>query len=107
MSGQRRNGGCGFGGVFVLLVVLGVIVKFIWWILAALAAAAMIAFVFYVVQRADKRRTAELARKAAIAARADEQHSQILAGDDRGIYGEYLPHEDFSIRAPQLAEWPN
>jgi hypothetical protein len=29
--------------------------------------------------------------QAALAARADEQHALILAGDDRGIYGEYTP----------------
>ena len=28
---------------------------------------------------------------AAFAARADEQHAQILAGDNRGIYGDYRP----------------
>lgn len=29
----------------------------------------------------------------ALAARADEQHAQIMAGDDRGTYGEYPPVE--------------
>ncbi len=28
---------------------------------------------------------------AAIAARADQQHAWVLAGDDRGIYGKYPP----------------
>jgi hypothetical protein len=30
--------------------------------------------------------------QAAIVARADRQHSQVLAGDDRGVYGDYRPH---------------
>jgi hypothetical protein len=29
--------------------------------------------------------------QAALAARADEQHALILAGDDRGVYGDYPP----------------
>jgi hypothetical protein len=34
---------------------------------------------------------ARTAARAAIVARADEQHKQIMAGDDRGLYGEYPP----------------
>jgi hypothetical protein len=29
--------------------------------------------------------------RAALVARADEQHAWILAGDDRGLYGAYPP----------------
>ncbi len=39
----------------------------------------------------DARDTAREAARAAIIARADEQHAQILAGDDRGMYGDYRP----------------
>lgn len=31
------------------------------------------------------------ARKAALAARADQQHRWVMAGDPRGIYGLYTP----------------
>jgi len=27
----------------------------------------------------------------AVAARVDQQHAWVLAGDDRGIYGDYVP----------------
>jgi hypothetical protein len=41
------------------------------------------------------RQDAELERQnrehAALVARADEQHAWVLAGDDRGVYGEHAP----------------
>jgi hypothetical protein len=52
---------------------------------------ALIVLVFVLVQRSDKRRAAEQARNAAIAARSDQQHAWTLAGDDRGMYGDYRP----------------
>jgi hypothetical protein len=39
------------------------------------------------VDRSDKRFAAKLERDATIARRADEQHKQIMAGDDRRLYG--------------------
>ena len=45
--------------------------------------------VWYVSRCLDARDAARLA----IAARADEHHALILAGDDRGIYGEYTPKQ--------------
>ncbi|MEV0947242.1 hypothetical protein [Rhodococcus sp. NPDC049939] len=37
------------------------------------------------------RRNGETARRSALRARADIQHQQYLAGEDRGIYGEFPP----------------
>jgi hypothetical protein len=42
---------------------------------------------FYASRCTDARDAA----RAAIIARAGEQHAQILAGDDRGMYGDYRP----------------
>jgi hypothetical protein len=89
MSSERGGGGLGAG--FVLLLFVGFVVKFWLWILVGIAAAAVLVVVFCLVSGSDKRRGAELERDAAIARRADEQHKQILAGDDRGIYGDYVP----------------
>jgi hypothetical protein len=41
---------------------------------------------FYAARRVDAREHARLA----IAARADRQHAWVLAGDDRGVYGEHI-----------------
>lgn len=89
---ERRSGG-GFGSIVAVLIVVGLIAKFIWWVLAVVGAALVIGLFGWALHRVEQRRIAELARIAAIAARADEQHAQIMAGDDRGIYGAYPPVE--------------
>jgi membrane protein YqaA with SNARE-associated domain len=62
------------------------------WLLAALAAAATIGrAVGWWLARRDDRAVERRCRDAEICARADRQHAQVLAGDDRGIYGQYLP----------------
>jgi hypothetical protein len=52
----------------------------------------LIAVVYYgrrAVDRHGERVAAERRRVAGIVARADEQHAWIMAGDERGMYGEY------------------
>jgi hypothetical protein len=85
MSSERRSSGG--GAAFTLLLVLGFVVMF-WWIFAIIAGIVVLGTAgWYLACRIDARDAA----LAAIAARADEQHALILAGDDRGIYGEYTP----------------
>jgi len=61
------------------------------WIVAVLGAAVVFGLLlwaaFYAARRADAREHARMA----IVARADQQHRMVLAGDDRGVYGEYRP----------------
>jgi hypothetical protein len=86
MSSERRSGG---GAAFVLLLVVGFVAMF-WWIFAIIAGLALLAgAAWYVSHRLDARDATRLA----LAARADEQHALVLAGDDRGIYGEYTPKQ--------------
>ena len=60
-----------------------------WWIFAVIAGIVVLgAAGWYLACHVDARRCRA---GAAIAARADEQHAQVLAGDDRGIYGDYVP----------------
>ena len=42
---------------------------------------------FYAARRVDARHDARLV----IAAHADQQHAWVLAGDDRGVYGQFPP----------------
>jgi hypothetical protein len=87
MSSDRRGGG---GALFTLLLVLGFVVTF-WWVFAILAGLIVLGGVaWYAACRVDARYAAQ----AAIAARADEQHAWVLAGDHRGIYGDYMPATD-------------
>lgn len=91
MSSERRGGGGGLGAAFVLLIFIGFIAKFWAWVLAVLGALLVFGLLlwltFYVERRSDARQDA----RAAIVARADQQHAWVLAGDDRGLYGTYPP----------------
>jgi hypothetical protein len=91
MSDESRGGSGGFGGAFVLLIFVGFVVKFWVWIAVAFGAAIVFGLLlwaaFYAARRVDAREHARLA----IAARAEQQHAWVLAHDDRGIYGDYVP----------------
>lgn len=83
---MERSGG-GFGALFGVLLIIGIIIKFIWWILGAAALVGLF-FLARAIARWYAKRSAEYARyRDALAARADEQHNWVLQGDDRGIYG--------------------
>jgi hypothetical protein len=72
MSDERRGGSGGFGGAFVLLIVVGAIVKFWVWIAVAFGAAVVFGLLlwlaFYAARRVDAREHARIA----IVARADQ-----------------------------------
>jgi hypothetical protein len=77
--------------VLSLLIVVGAVVKYAVWVALFVGALVLIVALFllrcYRKQRALDRDAAD----AEIAARCDEQHAAILAGDDRGIYGKWTP----------------
>jgi hypothetical protein len=88
MSRRRNaNGGGGWGAVLGILFLVGLVIKFIWWILGALALVAA----YYVIRAAVRQNNAATAvrhqRMAELAARADQQHNWVMQGDDRGTYG--------------------
>jgi hypothetical protein len=83
----RSSSSGGWPTALGVLFVIGLIVKFFWWIVGFLTIVAAY-YVIRAVVRSSK--AAALAREqanAAIVARADEQHDWVLRGDDRGIYG--------------------
>ncbi|WP_082930189.1 hypothetical protein [Mycobacterium sp. 1164966.3] len=87
MSATKANANGGFGGVLGLLFLIAIIVKFFWWIVGALVLIGLF-FLGRSIAHWHRERAAEYARYTnALAARADEQHSWVLQGDDRGIYG--------------------
>jgi hypothetical protein len=89
MPGMSRNtsGGGGLGAVIGVLFLIGLIIKFIWWILGALALVAA----YYAIRALERQSKAATAarnhRMAELAARADQQHNWVMQGDDRGTYG--------------------
>ena len=86
--GRKRKSDDGAGATgFAILVVIAIIIKLFWWIVAGVAMVG----VFYLgraMMRANRaRRAAYAAYCAELAARADQQHNWVLQGDGRGIYG--------------------
>ncbi|WP_324666440.1 Hypothetical protein MUW33_2782 [Mycobacterium canetti] len=55
-----------------------------WWVAGGVAVYAAVWWLWWEHQAAT-------AERAAMAARADQQHAQIMAGDERGVYGDYPP----------------
>jgi hypothetical protein len=78
----------GFRALSMLLIVTGLVAKFGWWILAAVGILVLGPALCWVSLRLARRADARHERRAALVARADQQHAWVLAGDDRGIYGE-------------------
>jgi hypothetical protein len=65
-----------------------------WWlILAALAVVAAACLGWWSCQQYDAANERARRERAALIARADRQHAWVLAGDDRGIYGDYPPQQ--------------
>jgi positive regulator of sigma E activity len=77
--------------LIVLLIVAALVVDF-FWLLAALVVTVVVArLIGWWLARRDDRSIAERQRRAELCARADRQHAAVLAGDERGVYGEYPP----------------
>jgi hypothetical protein len=84
---RSGSGGGGFAGLIGVLFIVGLIIKFIWWIIGAAALVGL----FYLIRailRANARQRAALAQRMnELVARADQQHNWVMQGDDGGIYG--------------------
>ena len=86
---ESSSGGGGFVGLIGVLFIIGLIIKFIWWIIGAAALVGLF-FLIRAILRANARQRAIVSqRMTELAARADLQHNWVMQGDDRGIYG---PH---------------
>lgn len=87
--------GNGKAGGIAILIVLGLILAYWKWILGFVAVCLVVWGVYVGTKTAVQRRQARVARErtdnAALAARADAQHQSYLAGEDEGLYGNYLP----------------
>jgi hypothetical protein len=88
---MRRSSGGGLGAAFVLLIVVGAIVKFWAWIAAVLGGLLVFGLLVWLTFCVDRRANARYEKRAGLVARCDQQHAWVLAGDDRGTYGDYRP----------------
>jgi uncharacterized membrane protein (Fun14 family) len=82
------------GQLIGILFVVGLIIRYFWWIAAVVAVVAVIkrAPSWWAQHQAVV--DAERDRLAAIATRADQQHAWTLAGDPRGTYGAEITRRD-------------
>jgi hypothetical protein len=65
-----------------LLLLIGIIIKFIWWILGAVAMVVLFFIAWSAVRWYDERRATEARYRDALAARADQQHNWVMQGDE-------------------------
>jgi small-conductance mechanosensitive channel len=70
-----------------VLVIMGLVLHYIWWIIAAVAAWYAVKALRVAWLRHEAQARALMREQAAVAARADEQHQQVMRGDDRGLWG--------------------
>ncbi len=85
MGARRGSGGdAGFAAVFL---VVGVIIKFFWWIVGTAALVGTFFAVRAIARAFEQGRIEAAARDAELTRRADLQHRWTLRGDSRGVYG--------------------
>lgn len=85
-------------GLVLLVLAFGAILRF-WWVIGAALALVVAGIVLWRLVAAldrwldarDRRQAAARAELAALAGRAELQNAQVLAGDERGVYGDYPP----------------
>ncbi|MDT5333409.1 MAG: hypothetical protein QOF31_4706 [Mycobacterium sp.] len=75
------------GQLIGVLFVVGLIIRYFWWIAAAAAIVMAVKWIPRFWERHKAAVDAWKAEQRAIAARADQQHAWTLAGDPRGTYG--------------------
>ncbi len=79
------------GTLFGLLLVVGAVIHYFWWLVAAavVVGAVWCGRVVHMAWRMTE--AAEARRRKAVSARADQQQAWRLAGDPRGLCGDYPP----------------
>ena len=79
--------------LFRVLLLVGFVAKFWWLILAALVVVVAACLGWWSCKQSDAADERARREGAALIARADQQHAWVLAGDDRGTYGDYPPKQ--------------
>ncbi|KGI66862.1 hypothetical protein MJO55_04420 [Mycolicibacterium rufum] len=91
MAARRDSGGGGFVGVLGLLFLIGLIVKYIWWIVGAAAVIGVGVGIYYAsraaIRRAEEQQRLAERREEDLRIRADRQRRWTLLGDSRAVYG--------------------
>lgn len=73
------------------LLIVGVLVAWFWWIAAAIAVIILWKLAAHAIHTHHTTALEARAQREVLAARATEEHALVLAGDPRGVYGQYEP----------------
>ena len=84
---SRSSGGSGFAALLGVLLILGLIVKFFWWLVGIAAAVGLFFAIRALVRHLAERRAAAALEADELAYRADRQNRLAQRGDSRGVYG--------------------
>lgn len=91
MAARRDSGGGEFVGVLGVLFLIGLIVKYIWWIVGAAVIGVGVG-IYYAsraaIRRAEEQQRLAERREEELRLRADRQRRWTLLGDSRAVYGE-------------------
>jgi len=92
------------GQLVGILLVIGFVGAYFWWILTVLALAGLVYGAVRAFREIDELEAADRAADAEVVARADQQHAWVLAGDYRGTYGHYPTRDHLTDRVLSAAE---
>jgi hypothetical protein len=87
MARGQSDSGSGFAAVFLLMLVIGFIVTYIWWIVGAAALVGLFFVGRALVRQANERRELAAAREEELKLRADRHMRWTMSGDSRAVYG--------------------
>lgn len=86
-KGGSNSSGSGAGAVFGLLFLIGLVITYYWWFIAAGAAVGCFFAIRALVRHVRERRAVAARRAEELAYRAERQHRWARRGDNRGVYG--------------------
>ena len=87
MAGRGGSDGGGFVAVFLVLLGISLVVKYIWWFVAAAALVGLFFAGRALARHLEERRELAEEKEFALRRRADRQHRWMLSGDSRAVYG--------------------
>jgi hypothetical protein len=87
MARGQSSSGSGFAAVFLLMLAIGFVVTYIWWIVGAASLVGLFFVGRALVRHAEERRELAAAREEELTLRADRHMRWTLAGDSRAVYG--------------------
>lgn len=81
-------------GLFLVIMTIFVICKYAYIAVPLLIFAGILGAIGWIVYISEQDKAETARKRAEITDRMEEQHAQLMDGDERGLYGQYPPAED-------------